>query len=44
MSRDEVWAAAQVRIPARGELFHKVQDFAWWRQRLAQLARERAPT
>jgi hypothetical protein len=43
MTRDDVWAVARVRIPARGPLFHKVQDFAWWRQRLEQLTRDRAP-
>jgi len=34
MSRDEVWAAAQKRIPAQGELFHRVQDFPWWKNKL----------
>ena len=41
MSRDEVWAAAEERILARGELFHKVQDFNWWRPRLAEMTRNR---
>lgn len=41
MTRDEVWDAAQVRIPARGELFHSVPDFAWWEQKLADMTRNR---
>jgi Protein of unknown function (DUF2442) len=37
MGRDEVWAAAQRHIPARGELLHKVRDFPWWRKKLTEM-------
>ena len=32
VSRDEMWTAALVRVPARGELFHTSQDSTWWRE------------
>ena len=41
LSRDEVWAAACVHIPARGDLFHNVQDFPWWENTLTAMTRKR---
>lgn len=37
VSRDEIWASAQARIPARGEFFHSAQDSRWWRDKLIEL-------
>jgi len=37
MSRDEIWSAAELRVPARGELFHRAEDFAWWKAKLTEM-------
>ena len=37
-SADEVWAAAAERIStSSGELYHSIDDFPWWKNRLTQL-------
>ncbi len=41
MSRDEVWSSALERIPARGELYHNVQHFTWWKKKLKEMTRKK---
>jgi hypothetical protein len=36
-SRDEIWNAAEVRVPARGELFHRAEDITWWKKKLTEM-------
>jgi len=37
ISRYEIWSAAEVRIPARGELFHRADDSTWWKAKLTEM-------
>ena len=34
---NSLWQMATERIPCKDELFHPVEDAAWWKQKLAEL-------